>query len=215
MASEYDPLTYENIGKSVVTALLSQELHELSQRPDFDGAGVYAIYYTGDSKAYAPITGKETPIYVGKAIPQGRRKGQRSDEESTALAKRLGDHASSIGAVASLNLADFKYRALVVKEVWIGLAEQILIGLVQPVWNCVVDGFGNHNPGSGRKDMIRPRWDTLHPGRTWAAGLTQKHTEDDILASIGRHFAVMRESVCGIEVFLQPLGQLQSHFLGQ
>jgi DNA (cytosine-5)-methyltransferase 1 len=32
----------------------------------------------------------------------------------------------------------------------------------------IVDGFGNHDPGSGRGKGLRSRWDTLHPGRSWA-----------------------------------------------
>lgn len=36
----------------------------------FYGAGVYAIYYEGKGeKAYQPLSGTETPIYVGKADP--------------------------------------------------------------------------------------------------------------------------------------------------
>ncbi|GAA3304930.1 hypothetical protein GCM10020295_57340 [Streptomyces cinereospinus] len=39
----------------------------------------------------------------------------------------------------------------------------------RPVWNTVVDGFGNHNPGVGRFDkQARPAWDDLHPGRWWS-----------------------------------------------
>jgi hypothetical protein len=37
-----------------------------------------------------------------------------------------------------------------------------------PIWNKVVDGFGNHDPGKGRYQQFRSRWDTLHPGRSWA-----------------------------------------------
>ncbi|GAC69556.1 Eco29kI family restriction endonuclease [Gordonia soli] len=37
-----------------------------------------------------------------------------------------------------------------------------------PVWNALVDGFGNHDPGRGRRAGRRSLWDTLHPGRPWA-----------------------------------------------
>ncbi|MGZ9272948.1 MAG: hypothetical protein ACXW6T_27820 [Candidatus Binatia bacterium] len=30
---------------------------------------MYALYYDGDSAAYSPVQGTETPIYVGKADP--------------------------------------------------------------------------------------------------------------------------------------------------
>ena len=47
----------------------------------FEGAGIYAIYYRGDFTAYDAITRKNqgqnfvAPIYVGKAVPKGARKG--------------------------------------------------------------------------------------------------------------------------------------------
>lgn len=30
-------------------------------------------------------------------------------------------------------------------------------------------GFGNHDPGAGRYGGMRPSWDELHPGRSWAS----------------------------------------------
>jgi hypothetical protein len=51
------------------------------------------------------------------------------------------------------------------------LAESLLIERYRPLWNVVVDGFGNHDPGSGRHQGKRPNWDTLHPGRAWASRL--------------------------------------------
>jgi hypothetical protein len=51
------------------------------------------------------------------------------------------------------------------------LAESLLIERYRPLWNVVVDGFGNHAPGSGRYQGKRPNWDTLHPGRVWASRL--------------------------------------------
>jgi hypothetical protein len=46
----------------------------------FDGAGIYAIYYKGNFPLYVKIstknkTGFVQPIYAGKAIPEGGRKG--------------------------------------------------------------------------------------------------------------------------------------------
>lgn len=48
------------------------------------------------------------------------------------------------------------------------MGESLLIGRFSPIWNTVVDGFGNHDPGSGRRNQARSRWDVLHPGRNWA-----------------------------------------------
>lgn len=48
------------------------------------------------------------------------------------------------------------------------MAEASAISLYRPLWNTLIDGFGNHDPGSGRYNQMRSRWDTLHPRRAWA-----------------------------------------------
>ncbi|NBR59889.1 MAG: Eco29kI family restriction endonuclease, partial [Opitutaceae bacterium] len=48
------------------------------------------------------------------------------------------------------------------------LGESLLIARFSPVWNLLVDGFGNHDPGRGRYNGLVPKWDVLHPGRAWA-----------------------------------------------
>ena len=50
----------------------------------------------------------------------------------------------------------------------IGPVEAGLIRRFEPLWNTVIDGFGNHTPGVGRFDQAKSGWDVLHPGRTWA-----------------------------------------------
>ena len=52
--------------------------------------------------------------------------------------------------------------------------EAELIRGYKPLWNSVVDGFGNHDPGAGRYNQARSEWDVLHPGRFWAKRLTGK-----------------------------------------
>lgn len=103
----YDPLSYENLARSVVSALLNNAAEPLPPAEAFDGCGVYAIYYTGDLSYYGNVssTGCEIPIYVGKAIPTG----------------------------------------------------------------------------AGRKDMKRPRWDIVHPGRAWAGRLRAAETAAQII----------------------------------
>lgn len=78
----YNPLAKVNLGESVADALLRSDVIPLAGEPgNMEGAGVYAIYYCGDFRAYAPIKaaneGKQfgQPIYVGKAVPKGARKG--------------------------------------------------------------------------------------------------------------------------------------------
>jgi hypothetical protein len=172
----FNPLAKRNLGKSVVEALLESPEVPLKDVVSFPGAGIYAIYYRGDFPEYAPLSSINkaegvVPIYVGKAIPKGGRKGNSIDSslDSTALAKRLIEHKSSIEEVESLRIEDFSYRSLVVDDIWISLGETLVIQKFQPLWNQVLDGFGNHDPGSGRYGGMRPLWDELHPGRGWAA----------------------------------------------
>lgn len=117
--------------------------------------------------------GNLCPIYVGKAVPEGARKGGQGEDvdPGTALYKRLNDHAKSIEAATNLNLADFRCRFLAVDDIWIPLAESMVIERFKPVWNCLLEGFGNHAPGRGRSSMMTPSWDWFHPGRAWAENL--------------------------------------------
>jgi len=176
--SPYNPLDYENLGQSVADAMLARPVVPLATLTVFPGAGIYAVYYTGDFAPYAPLTARnrdgrfDVPIYVGKAVPQGARKGGRGlGARGTPLFKRLSEHAASIQQITNLDLADFHCRYLVVEDIWIPLGESLLIERFQPLWNVVVDGFGNHDPGAGRHSGQCPLWDVVHPGRPWAARL--------------------------------------------
>lgn len=177
----FNPLDKKNLGASVAEALLSKEVHRLNTLPVFDGAGVYAIYYTGDFPAYARLASLNQngqfmlPIYVGKAVPAGARMGgDLNSSPGKVLQKRLKEHADSIRAAENLNIDDFHCRFLVVDDIWIPLGESLIIARFTPVWNSLIDGFGNHNPGKGRHAGMRPRWDVLHPGRSWAMSLAER-----------------------------------------
>lgn len=171
----YNPLDKRNLGESVAGAMLKSEIHPLPPEK-FKGAGIYAIYYTGDFEAYKDLSavnreGKfARPIYVGKAVPAGARKGGigLGADPGTALFKRLCEHLESVRAAENLNEEDFFCRYLVVDDIWIPLAESLLIEKFQPVWNRVLDGFGNHDPGKNRYEQEKSPWDKLHPGRDWA-----------------------------------------------
>ncbi|MFB5857032.1 Eco29kI family restriction endonuclease [Stenotrophomonas maltophilia] len=174
----FNPLDKKNLGASVAEALLTKEVHPLNELPAFDGAGIYAIYYTGGFEAYGQIArlnngGKfMLPIYVGKAVPAGARVGAGNDVPAgRVLFKRLKEHADSIQSATNLAIEDFFCRFLVVDDIWIPLGESLIISRFTPLWNSLIDGFGNHNPGKGRYAGMRPRWDVLHPGRRWAEQL--------------------------------------------
>ncbi len=186
MERPYDPLTYANLARNVVTALLEKPPTPLHETTPFEGSGVYAIYYTGNLAFYRSVAGEEcrTPIYVGKAVPTGGRKGEVDDEPDASgrqLYRRLMDHARSIDQAENLQLTDFRCRYLVVVTVWITLAERFLITHFRPVWNTVIDGFGNHAPGAGRAGTKKPLWDILHPGRPWADALEAAETAEQVL----------------------------------
>ena len=187
----YDPLDYGNLAKSVVQALLGGPDEPLPPREMFEGSGVYAIYYHGDFPGYLPLVkaAEALPIYVGKAVPQGARKGGRRVLGGRELFKRLREHSESIEQVQNLELKDFTCRYLVVVPVWITLAERFLVEHYQPVWNVAIDGFGNHVPGAGRKGTKRPRWDILHPGRPWADKLEPQESFEGVLTRLRQSLA--------------------------
>ncbi len=174
----FNPLDKQHLGESAANALLESEVFALPPMP-FIGAGVYALYYTGDFPAYeilAEVNRNDQfscPIYVGKAVPEGARKGGQGNDidPGTALYKRLIDHAKSVSAASNLNIEDFHCRFLSVDDIWIPLTESLMIERFKPVWNVVLDGFGNHDPGKGRHSGRMPMWDCLHPGRAWAERL--------------------------------------------
>ena len=130
-------------------------------------------------------------LHAGKAIPVGRRKGGALPDtsKSKALFNRLREHAESIQAITNLELADFQCRYLVVDDIWIPLGESLLITQFSPLWNSLIDGFGNHDPGAGRYQGLRPRWDVLHPGRLWADKCqTRPETVQNIKSDIAEFF---------------------------
>ena len=181
----YNPLEKSHLGESVTKALLEQPIRPLPPPEGFAGAGIYAIYYTGPFPAYRTLAKKNqndrwvAPIYVGKAVPAGARKGGYGlgEEPGEVLFRRLREHAESIDQAENLDLSDFKCRYLIVDDIWIPLGESLLITMFSPLWNQQVDGFGNHDPGRGRYNQQRSSWDTVHPGRSWAAKL-QPYSRD-------------------------------------
>ena len=173
-SAPYNPLDKKHLGESVAEALLRGTPQPLKEISMFNGAGIYAIYYIGNFHAYTTISERNrggrftAPIYVGKAVPPGARKGNFGidSDPGPALFKRLKEHAESIQQAENLDIKDFHCRFLVVDDIWIPLGESLLIAKFSPIWNKMVDGFGNHTPGAGRFNQSRSRWDVLHPGRS-------------------------------------------------
>ena len=180
----FNPLDKTNLAESIRNHLLKRPVVQLP--PDrFKGAGIYAIYYMGNFPAYRRIAKtvssdeKAIPIYVGKAVPPGSRKGGYGlgADPKNVLHRRLSEHASSIKSAHNLKLDDFRCRFLLVDDIWISLGESLLIETFGPVWNKFIDGFGHHAQGKNREEQMKSPWDTLHPGRPWAEKVEQPNTK--------------------------------------
>jgi hypothetical protein len=165
--------------KDAVRFFNGTPVHCLPPPVKFTGTGVYALYYMGDSFPYSKYNvlnrlSYNYPIYVGKAVPEGWRQSRVSDDinnQSNELYVRLKQHAASIVATKDLDIKDFACRFVIFEKAgsdMIGTIEASLIKLNTPLWNSVVDGFGNHDPGKGRYRQAKSDWDVLHPGRKWA-----------------------------------------------
>jgi len=198
MSGAYNPLDKINLGRSVAEALLLRQVAPLSQTADLMGAGVYAIYYTGNFAPYQPVSKQNAgdafgqPIYVGKAVPKGARKGGLTFDATTGrpLRDRLRQHAASIHEARNIDIADFHFRSLVVDDIWIPLGENMMIEQFRPIWNLVIDGFGNKTPGRRRETQYRSAWDVLHPGRAFAERLADSGlTSAAIVTRIEAFFA--------------------------
>lgn len=191
--------TFTELVKDAVRFFNGTPVQTLPPPEKFSGTGVYALYYTGTNPLYVKYAelnrlSYRAAIYVGKAVPTGWRQARSSDnplDQSRELYSRLREHSRSIGVTSDLSVNDFMCRFLIFEDAgsdMIGTIEAALIKLHRPVWNSVVDGFGNHDPGSGRYKQARSNWDVIHPGRQWALkcnGTPRKRTA--ILADIINH----------------------------
>ncbi|MBP5671690.1 MAG: Eco29kI family restriction endonuclease [Victivallales bacterium] len=191
----FNPLDKQNLAESIMDAMLQCPPMHLPPG-QFIGAGIYAIYYTGTFPLYERIAELNAndafrqPIYVGKAVPAGARRGgiDLGDNPGSPLYNRLRQHANSINDANNLLIDDFYCRYLTVDDIWIPLAESLLITRFAPLWNCTLDGFGNHAQGSGRDNQQKSPWDTLHPGRQWANNLQANNLSEEQLTQQLREF---------------------------
>lgn len=185
---------YRGVVEKVIDFFVDTPVHAVPPPQRFGGIGVYALYYAGQSEYYhaAASANEESlqlPIYVGKAVPTGWRTARRtSGKAEERLHNRLREHSRSIEQVSNLLVGDFSCRFTILDGIEADLiagVEAQLIRRFEPLWNTVIDGFGNHDPGSGRYNQARSEWDVLHPGRSWADRLTgDSPVLDDILGKL-------------------------------
>jgi len=193
-SSIFDPSDPSTAGRIVALTLISQPIHELASIPNFYGAGVYAIYYSGNFAPYAKLVNSDHPIYVGKADPSNSS-AKDAIAQGTKLSIRLSEHAKSISkAKTTLSIEDFKCRFLIVQSGFQKSAEDYLIRFFKPIWNSetkICFGLGKHGDSSETRDNKRSPWDTMHPGRAWADKSTKdQKTREQIIAEIDQHFAL-------------------------
>jgi hypothetical protein len=171
---------FREIIDNAVDFLIRSPIYQLPPPVPFMDAGVYAIYYKGDFELYAKLAQTNSadpipPIYIGKAVPPGWRTARASvSEDFESLYNRLREHTRSIEQAQNLRVDHFNCRFMILENdesSLIGTVEAELIRRYRPLWNSIIDGFGNHDPGSGRYNQRVSEWDTLHPGRSWAKKL--------------------------------------------
>ncbi len=208
----FDPSSPKVVGRFTALAMAAQVRHPLAEMGKFYGSGVYAIYYRGDFPVYAAISGTETPIYVGQAAPalQGARSPR---DQGPRLSDRLNEHRKNIAkATTTLDIADFDARYLVVQSGWETAAEDYLIHLFKPIWNSetnILYGIGKHGDDAVTRANKRSPWDTLHPGRKWAAGSTEDaRSVEQIARDLSDHFTrwtPFRDTGTLLEAFFDEL----------
>jgi Eco29kI restriction endonuclease len=71
---------------------------------------------------------------------------------------------------------------------FVPMAENLMIQAYRPVWNLIIGGFGNNDPGGRRYDQDRFRQDIRHLGRYWASRLADPpHTFDELRYHLAAH----------------------------
>ncbi len=193
----YNPLDYTSLSETLARELMGSELMPLSEVERFCGDGVYALFYCGDFPAYDELSNINLriagsfPIYIGKACPRTLtggdlyvNGGEMSEAKSRLYDRVANDHRKSIERAVNLDVSHFYCRMLVLNAVWVPLTESALIARYSPVWNSIVPGFGNHDPGAGRAAGRISRWDVLHPGRGRETEAEPTAEFDDLCAQV-------------------------------
>lgn len=195
----YKNSAFAELVKDAIRFFNGTPVYNLPPPESFLGTGVYAIYYIGSNELYAPYAEINRlsygyPIYVGKAVPKGWRQARVSGNalnQSRELYNRLREHSRSISFTSNLESDKFMCRFIIFEDEssdMIGTIEAALIKLNKPLWNTAVDGFGNHDPGSGRYEQAKSDWDVIHPGRKWVAKCKGAHKkEKEIVGSIKKY----------------------------
>lgn len=192
----YTSSDFEEIIKDTIRFFNGTPVYPISISERFHGTGVYALYCIAKTGIYSKFhlvnrTAFRMPIYVGKAVPKGWRQARQSslqNNQSYELRNRLREHSRSIHLGEGLDESDFFCRFIILEgreSDLIGTVEAALIRKYQPLWNVLIDGFGNHDPGKGRYQQAKSDWDVCHPGRAWAEKCQGvPHNKEELLKRI-------------------------------
>jgi len=199
---------FEEIIKDTIRFFNGTPIQTIPVSERFHGTGVYAVYCIAKKGAYKDFhevnrTSYDVPIYIGKAVPAGWRQARSANaenSESYELNNRIREHGRSIEQGAGLRLNDYRCRFMILEGAesdLIGTVEAALIRSYKPLWNSLIDGFGNHDPGSGRYEQAVSDWDVCHPGRLWAKKCKGKHnSKKELLESIRDFMGKLKGEHC-------------------
>jgi len=196
-SNEFDPLAVENVGVTLAVELLEQPLQVMPPESPFFGAGIYALYYSGEHEAYKDFTQLDRgrhkyPIYIGKAAGESAKQGFNvTASKKKKLYERIAQHAKSIDEVNNLDLANFRCRYLILNDAYIALAESVMIRVFRPPWNGM--SFGSKVVGKFRMGGNPGLWDSLHPGRGGRPSGSERAGE--AAATISKRVDELREEI--------------------
>jgi hypothetical protein len=184
----YDPMGTENIAAAICRELERQPSIPLdSPIPRFEGGGLYAIYYDGESlDLYAPLRGHKIPVYVGQSLSHNSATGAAVASRNP-LWGRVKDHRESIEG-SGLPVAEFGVRLLRLPDVHADLGENGLRVTYQPVWNTILTGLGGHEQGASTRQSRRSKWDTVHRGRARTFG-EDRYDKSELEKAVRDHIA--------------------------
>lgn len=184
--------------KQAIDGLAAAAETPIAELPDFPGQGVYAFYYRGKADLYnlPAETFYSIPIYIGKAVAKGSRKGKTAN---ASLKTRLNNHLASIQG-GGLNIDDFVCKPLVIEDAddededdVTGIVHAVEVWLIQhhiPLWNSVLDGFGNRALGASRQSQKKSAWDVMNPGRPGTENLlTPDGTAERLLELVKEYYS--------------------------
>lgn len=178
----FDPLSTERITNTICEMFERQPLVSMAKEiPRFEGAGLYAIYYLGNSDPYKALANLQVPVYVGQSLSNNSSTGKKKDG-LFPVCDRLRKHRVSI-IDGGLLVDEFRFRALLMPDVHTNLGEKGLIRGYKPVWNSILTGFGSNEQGSATRKSKKSKWDTVHSGRRRTHGGVV-HEVDELTSAV-------------------------------